>query len=175
MHLLLTAPILKRLRRELRHAGAREIGGLLMGEHVRDDVFRVVDISVQRTGGSIASFVRDPASHDAQLKSFFARTRGDFTRFNYLGEWHSHPMCDPAPSQTDCNSIQSIIDNPDVGANFVVLLVVKLASRTKIEGTAMVFRPHLASMNVVVLSEDIGLASRLERMVPSWLGGWFKQ
>jgi integrative and conjugative element protein (TIGR02256 family) len=175
MRLLLTEPILKRLRRELRRARSREIGGLLMGEHVCDDVFRVVDISVQRTGGSVASFVRDPASHDAQLKSFFARTKGHFTRFNYLGEWHSHPMFDPVPSETDCHSMQSIIDNPDVGANFVVLLVVKLASRTKIEGTAMLFRPQLPSMNVVLLTEDIRLASRVERTVPSWLGRWFKQ
>src|SRR5262249_9219543 len=135
MRLLLTAPILKRLRRELRGAGSSEIGGLLMGEHIGGDEFRVVDISVQRTRGSIASFVRAPASHEGQLKAFFARTKSDFTRFNYLGEWHSHPMFAPVPSDTDCQSMQSIVDNPDVGANFVVLLVVKLASRTKLEGT----------------------------------------
>jgi [CysO sulfur-carrier protein]-S-L-cysteine hydrolase len=175
MRLLLTAPILKRLRRELRRAGSREIGGLLMGEHVGDDAFRVVDISVQRTGGSIASFVRDPTSHDAQLKAFFARTKGDFERFNYLGEWHSHPMFAPVPSETDCRSMQSIVDNPEVGANFVVLLVVTLASRTKIKGTATVFRPQLPATNGVVLTEDLGLVSRLERSVPSWLGRWFKQ
>jgi integrative and conjugative element protein (TIGR02256 family) len=175
MHLLLTAPILKRIRRELRRAGLSEIGGLLMGEHVGDDEFRVVDISVQRTGGSIASFVRDPASHNAQLKAFFARTGGDFTRFNYLGEWHSHPMFAPVPSETDCHSMQSIVDNHDVGANFLVLLVVRLASRTKIEGTAMVFRRQLPPMNVVISAEDIGLGSRFERAVPSWLGRWLKR
>ena len=50
MQLLLPARILKRIRRELKSSGAQEIGGLLMGEHVREDVFRVVDISVQRYG-----------------------------------------------------------------------------------------------------------------------------
>jgi hypothetical protein len=78
MQLLLPSRITKRIRRELKRAGTQEIGGLLMGEHVRADAFRVVDISVQRTGGSSASFVRDPASHDAQLKAFFARTGADF-------------------------------------------------------------------------------------------------
>lgn len=146
-----------------------------MGERIGGDEFHVVDISVQRTGGSIASFVRDPASHEAQLKAFFARTKSDFTRFNYLGEWHSHPMFAPVPSETDCQSMQSIVDNPDVGANFVVLLVVKLASRTKLEGTAMLFRPQLPAMEAVVVTEDLGLFSRLERTVPSWLGRWFKQ
>jgi len=92
MQLLLTPQILKRLRRELRRAGEREIGGLLMGEQVRDEVFRVVDLSVQRAGGTEACFIRDPASHKAQLDKFFARTGGDYTRFNYLScaEFEGH-------------------------------------------------------------------------------------
>lgn len=132
---------------------------------MREDEFRVVDLSVQRSGGSTATFVRDPADHEAQLKSFFARTKDDFTRFNYLGEWHSHPLFVPIPSETDRHSMQSIVENPDVGASFLVLLVVKLASRTRIEGAAMVFRPHLPSMDVVVLSEDAGLGSPIEHPV----------
>jgi integrative and conjugative element protein (TIGR02256 family) len=144
-----------------------------MGEHVGDDVFRVVDISVQRSGGSRIHFVRDPSSHATQLQAFFARTGNDFTRFNYLGEWHSHPTCEPIPSSTDCDSMQSIVDNPDVGVNFLVLLVVKLAGRQKIAGTATAFRPFLPLMSVVVLSEDIGPGSRLGSAVPSWLRRWF--
>src|ERR1700687_5436645 len=101
MHLLLTATVLKRLRRELRRAGSREIGGLMMGEHVGDDVFRVVEISVQRSGGSAACFVRDPVEHEAALQAFYVRTDSDYTRFNYLGEWHSHPMFEPVPSPMD--------------------------------------------------------------------------
>lgn len=139
MRLLLTAKILKRLRRELRRAGSREIGGLLMGEHVRDDVFRVVDISVQRTGGSSGHFVRDPASHDAQLRSFFARTRGEFMRFNYLGEWHSHPTFEPVPSTVDMTTMQSLVEDPLVGANFLILLVVTLTVDGRIDGSATAF------------------------------------
>lgn len=144
-----------------------------MGEHVRDDVFRVVDISVQRSGGSPTHFVRDPASHAAQLQTFFSRTGNDFTRFNYLGEWHSHPAFEPAPSSTDCDSMQSIVEDPGVGVNFLILLVVKLAGRQRIAGTATVFRPLLPSMSVAVLSENIGPGSRFERALPSWLRGWF--
>ena len=111
MQLLLPTQVTKRLRQELRRAKAREIGGLLMGEHVRDDVFRVVDISVQRSGGSQTHFVRDPSSHAAQLDAFFARTGNDFTRFNYLGEWHSHPTFEPAPvrpTAIPCNRLSTI-------------------------------------------------------------------
>ena len=44
MQLLLPNPILKRLQRELRRASRSEIGGLLMGEHLGDETFRVADI-----------------------------------------------------------------------------------------------------------------------------------
>jgi proteasome lid subunit RPN8/RPN11 len=98
MQLLLPPKIIKRLQRELRRAGKQEIGGLLMGEHVRDEIFRVVDISVQRAGGSEAYFIRDPASHKTQLEKFFADTGADYSRFNYLGEWHSHPTFEAVPS-----------------------------------------------------------------------------
>src|SRR5690606_1513044 len=107
MRLLLTVPIALRLRRELRRAGRREIGGLLMGEHLYDDVFRIADITVQRSGGAKTCFVRQPHEHQAELNSFFERTGANYSRFNYLGEWHSHPSFDPLPSETDLQTMQS--------------------------------------------------------------------
>jgi len=143
-----------------------------MGEHVREDVFRVVDISVQRSGGSSACFVRDPASHDAGLKSFFSRTGHDFTRFNYLGEWHSHPTFEPAPSQVDIATMQSLVEDPAVGVNFLVLLVVKLAVGKTIEGSATVFSPQMPPASVAILSEQIESKFRVVRVLVRWLRDW---
>ena len=140
MQLLLAPQIVKRLKRELRRAGTREIGGLLMGEHVADELFRVVEISVQRTGGSDACFIRHPKDHEVTLRKFFANTRDEYTRFNYLGEWHSHPSFEPSPSETDMLTMQSIINDPAVGANFLVLLIAKLAGQKQIAATATAFR-----------------------------------
>lgn len=154
MQLLLTHTILERLRRELRRAGEREIGGLLMGEHVRDEVFRVVDLSVQRAGGTEACFIRDPARHKAQLDSFFARTGGDYTRFNYLGEWHSHPTFDALPSSKDIGTMQSLVSEPAVGVNFLVLLVARLSIEKQIEATATVFTPTASPAAVPISAED---------------------
>jgi [CysO sulfur-carrier protein]-S-L-cysteine hydrolase len=71
MRLLLPSWLTKLLKRELRCVRSREIGGLLMGEHVRDELFRLLDISVQRWGGSDARFIRHPKNHKKQLKKFF--------------------------------------------------------------------------------------------------------
>src|SRR6202041_2152555 len=97
MQLLLPIQIAKRVHSEMRRAGHREIGGLLMGEHLNDEMFRVVDITVQRSGGSQACFVRNPGEHQSQLQEFFDRTGANYSRFNYLGEWNSHPAFDPSP------------------------------------------------------------------------------
>jgi [CysO sulfur-carrier protein]-S-L-cysteine hydrolase len=153
MQLLLAPQVIKRLQRELRRAGSQEIGGLLMGEHLRDELFRVVEISVQRSGGSQACFIRNPSEHQAQLQKYFARTGEDYTRFNYLGEWHSHPSFEPIPSSTDIQTMQSIVDDPSVGANFLVLLIAKLSSNKQIEETAMAFRACMQPVSVTLLAD----------------------
>lgn len=168
MKILLPQPIIQRLASEIRRARRREIGGLLMGEHLRDDIFRVVEISVQRSGGSRAHFVRDPVEHKAQLAAFFERNGDDFTRFNYLGEWHSHPSFEPLPSITDIETMQSIVNDPEVGANFLILFIVTWKRWRGMELSAMGFRRNGAPFEVSVETEGQG-PSRV-----CWCG-WIKQ
>lgn len=154
MQVLLSRQILRRLQRELRRAGRQEIGGLLMGQHVCDETFRVVDVSIQRSGGSDVCFIRDPKDHQAQLNSFFARTGADYARFNYLGEWHSHPSFQPLPSSTDLRTMQSIVENPDVGVNFALLLIVRRSKTATIEASVVAFRKHAAPLAVPLIIEE---------------------
>ena len=142
-----------------------------MGEHVGDDVFRVVEISVQRSGGSAAHFVRDPAEHQASLNAFFTRTDGDYGRFNYLGEWHSHPTFEPLPSPVDVATMQLLVENAGVGANFLVLLVVKLAGPKTIEASAAAFVPRMPPSEVVLSSEPAEPEVGIGRVLPRWLRG----
>lgn len=154
MHLLLTHPIARRLQRELRRASRREIGGLLMGEHVHEDVFRIVDISVQRSGGSATCFVRHPHQHAAELNEFFDRTGSDYRKYNYLGEWHSHPSFSPQPSQTDVDTMQSIVSDTSVGANFLVLLIVRLDEHGSLQMSANAFRSNASPVPVRIEIES---------------------
>ena len=153
MQLLLSPQVVKRLKRELRRAGRKELGGLLMGEHLPEETFRVVEVSVQRTGGTEACFMRYPDDHKKQLEDFFARTRNDFARFNYLGEWHSHPSFAPVPSATDRRTMQSIVEDPEVAVNFLVLLVCKRVARSALEATATVFRAEADPLSALVVME----------------------
>lgn len=124
----------------LKQAGSRETGGILMGEHVGEDTFRVAEITVQRQPGTIATFVRALADVAQALTRFFRRTNYEYTRFNYLGEWHSHPSFALEPSASDCLSMLEIVEDPDVGANFAVLMIVRLDG-DELDGAPFIFQP----------------------------------
>jgi integrative and conjugative element protein (TIGR02256 family) len=145
MKLLLPHKQWSRLCDELKAADRKEIGGLLMGEHVGKDAFKVVDLSVQRSGGTGSCFVRDPKDHQADLAAFYDKTDFDFTRFNYLGEWHSHPSFPARPSSQDLASMTELVNDDAVGVNFLVLLVVKLGWWNPLSATATVFLRGKAS------------------------------
>lgn len=124
----------------LRKAGRREVGGILMGEHTGPNLFVVREMTVHRRG-AFASFVRKIEDAIGRLRAFFQQTGNDYTRFNYLGEWHSHPSFAPYPSRTDDLSMLQIVQDEAVGANFVVLLIAKLGSEGELIATAHTYLP----------------------------------
>lgn len=131
------------LRRSLRKAGDREIGGVIMGEQVAPDHFRIVEVSLDAVTGSAVHFVRDPAEHEAALRSFFERTGADYRRFNYLGEWHSHPNFPVRPSPADIGAMQGLVDG-ERGIDFSALLIVRLRFRLILEAASWMFVRHAA-------------------------------
>jgi len=128
-----------RLRAALAKAGRREIGGMLMGEQVAPDHFRIVDFSVDAFSGSHTHFCRDPEVHRNTLDEFFDRTGLDYQRFNYLGEWHSHPSFSIHPSVEDIETMTDIVDNGASAIAFAALLIVRLRWRLWIDYSLTLF------------------------------------
>lgn len=121
-------------------AGRREVGGILMGEHAGPNLFVVREMTVHRRG-AFASFVRRIEDAVGKLRAFFQQTGHDYTRFNYLGEWHSHPSFSPYPSKTDDFSMLQIVQDENVGANFAVLLITKLGLDGELIATVHTYLP----------------------------------
>ncbi len=169
MKLLLPYRLLKHLHSEMRRAKRREIGGLLLGEHVGDDTFRLVDVTVQRSGGSSAHFLRDPAEHQPQLDEFFARTGADFTRYNYLGEWHSHPSFEPLPSLQDVDTMQGIVESAAVGVNFAVLIIARVGLIGKIQLSGTLFRPSWRPEGVQIVVESEPRSKHPIQVIVRWV------
>ncbi|MFN6481419.1 MULTISPECIES: Mov34/MPN/PAD-1 family protein [unclassified Nostoc] len=139
MKILLPEEITSKLTKALKQAGYKEIGGILMGEYVSEAVYRIKDLTIQFSGGTSSFFVRFAEEISNPLQRFFKETGYDFTRFNYLGEWHSHPNFALLPSSTDCKSMWEIVEDPSIGANFAVLMIVQLDNTQCIKGTVTVF------------------------------------
>ncbi|WP_024576592.1 MULTISPECIES: Mov34/MPN/PAD-1 family protein [unclassified Afipia] len=140
MKLLIPAELILRLQPELRRGGRKEIGGVLVGEHVERSIFRIVDLSVQHTGGTAVHFVRDEKQSKVFLEKFFERVGNDYQRFNYIGEWHSHPSFEPFPSGEDHATMRQIVSDPTVGVNFAILIIATLAPRSMLKLSATAYR-----------------------------------
>jgi Prokaryotic homologs of the JAB domain len=121
----LSSEVCRVMQDACRHAKERETGGMLFAEHVGEDEFRVLEATVEGTG-TLASFVRLVGDGLARLDRFFRRTRHDYRRFNYIGEWHSHPSFVLQPSGRDDTTMIDIVTDPSTGALFAVAVIVKL-------------------------------------------------
>jgi hypothetical protein len=140
LNLILPPDISGRIKTALEKAGRREVEGRAAGRACGTDEFSVREITVHRLG-AIASFVRLIEDALARIMSFFQDVNHDYRRFNYVGEWHSHPSFEPEPSPRDDASMGEIVQDPEVGANFVALLVVKLDGAGNLLASAHAYLP----------------------------------
>jgi len=110
-----------------------------MGEHVGLNHFAVRALYFQNPG-TIASFLRGVVGAARAIKAFCASKGNDFRRFNYLGEWHTHPLFTVQPSAQDHSTMRELATDKQVGANFVVLLIFRLNGLV-LEGSAHTYLP----------------------------------
>lgn len=120
----LTEPVKKKLTDALHKYGDFEIGGILIGRKVDEDIFEIVDASISDEDNrfSFVSFMRGTKKSERLLKQHFRQASG-----YYIGEWHSHPRFSLNPSWADIRTMKGILHNPSYGVSFVILLIVHLA------------------------------------------------
>lgn len=124
----------------LQRAGRREIGGQLYGEQLAPSHFLVTHLTVQHAPGTISRFIVDLTQATQDAFTFFQRTQRKYTRFNYIGEWHSHPSYAVLPSGTDRSTMQALVTDPAFKGHFAVLLIARLDGETLTAG-AWLFDP----------------------------------
>jgi hypothetical protein len=154
MQLLIPPEISQQLVEAMRQAGKREIGGILMGEHIGPDTFRVKEITIQRKGGTFAAFTRMVQGILSPLLAFFDTTKHDYTRFNYLGEWHSHHSFALVPSRPDHITMNNLVMDPQLGARFILLLLVKTGHHGQLEGSITVYQPNKPPFAGIIIHES---------------------
>ena len=114
------------LCRALRRAGNKEIGGQIFGEQLAPSDFQATHLTFQKGPGRFARFIVDIVQAARDALRFFDRTGHCYTRFNYIGEWHSHPNFGIRPSGTDLATMQHLVLDHDFQGDFAVLMLARL-------------------------------------------------
>lgn len=172
--IILSCRCARKLKKELRLAGANEIGGVMAGEHLADGKFLVKELSVQRDG-TTASFARDPVKHRKFMRRFHLLTGHNTERYNYLGEWHSHPSFLALPSPPDLRTMQAEIEDRDQTASFLVLLVIKLGRDGGLIGSTHAFRRRLLPIRVnLVAAPGATVREEVPITAPGSLRAWLR-
>lgn len=130
MRLLLPSDELRALAAALDQAGTNEIGGQIFGEQIAPSDFRVTELTFQQRHGTFAQFIVDLVQAAGDALGFFDRTEHRYTRYNYVGEWHSHPSFEVHPSSTDVATMRGMVRERGFKGNFAVLMIVRLDGST---------------------------------------------
>lgn len=103
--------------------GNLEIGGMLVGYQRGKNHFSIADATIADDIGkfSIFNFIRDPIKSIKIITQLFIKKK-----YNYIGEWHSHPKFALQPSTKDIATMKGIIADKGYGVNFVLLIITKL-------------------------------------------------
>ena len=138
------------LRQALHRAGTKEIGGQIFGEQLAPSDFVASELTLQKRPGTFARFIVDLVQAARDAMRFFDRTQHQYTRYNYIGEWHSHPSFEVEPSGTDLGTMRDLVSDPDFKGLFAVLMITRLESGGCVTCRAWVFDPkgHEAAVTV---------------------------
>jgi [CysO sulfur-carrier protein]-S-L-cysteine hydrolase len=100
-----------------------EIGGMLIGYQKGKNHFAIADVTIADDTGkfSIFNFIREPIKSIKIVTELFKKKK-----YNYIGEWHSHPKFTLQPSSKDIATMKGIISDKGYGVNFVLLIITKL-------------------------------------------------
>jgi len=138
------------LRQALRRAGTKEIGGQIFGEQLAPSDFIASELTLQKRPGTFARFVVDLVQAARDAMRFFDRTQHQYTRYNYIGEWHSHPSFEVHPSGTDLAAMRDLVSDPDFKGLFAVLMITRLESGELLTCRAWIFDPQRREATVTV-------------------------
>lgn len=134
MKLRINGDLIAAWQKDLAKAGKREIGGVLFGEQIAEGDFRIIEATRQRFGGGTRDrFHRRGRPARKAIEALHDAHGGDAERFNYLGEWHSHPSAPAVPSIRDQVTMFQLLADQAGAVNFLVLLIVRVNSAQALE------------------------------------------
>ena len=128
-------PAYDRIIKALKKYGDYEIGGILIGYKKRRNHFAISDATIANDikKFNIMSFIREPMKSLKILIGTYKKKK-----YNYIGEWHSHPRFNLYPSPGDIATMRGILTDPGYSVDFVLLIITRL-NEGKVEMAGFLF------------------------------------
>lgn len=136
--LALTPEAYQLIERLARDGAGKETGGILIGFHAGKDI-RVVKASDAGPNAQRSScgFLRDTRYCQAMLDQEHAGSGAD-----YVGEWHTHVIDLPRPSEGDLLTLARIILDPDYNfPSFSMILAINRGGVPEVQGYMVEVEP----------------------------------
>lgn len=98
-----------------------ESGGILIGRRILDSRDLVVDLATRPFPTDLRtkeSYVRHPRGHQEVLDRMWHDSHGTRT---YLGEWHTHPTEEVAPSRKDLRNWRRLARRSEAPSVFLIV------------------------------------------------------
>lgn len=176
MRLRIPTSIIEQWAADLDRASHKEVGGVLFGEQITEGDFRIVEITRQQFfGGTATTFKRRGGVARKEILALHEKFGGDPKRFNYLGEWHSHPNAPAWPSLQDECTMQKLLADQGGVVNFLILIIVKLDEQAKFHICARAYLASGHNLNCEIEIEategDVADEASIDKQEKEWTNG----
>lgn len=124
MTIVIPKEISELLKKELDFMGQNETKGSFFAERIDNDLFEVNEIYFSKKRGTF-SFIKMIIGDEYKKfqKKYHEKYSFDYEKYNYIGDWHSHPSFSCFPSTYDKK--EAIDDFKKSNANFIVQFIFK--------------------------------------------------
>lgn len=146
--------MIERWASELSGAGHKEIGGVLFGEQIAEGDFRIIEATRQRfVAGRATTFKRRGLVARKEILDLHKKFGDNPERFNYLGEWHSHPNAPIVPSLQDESTMYELLADQSEAVNFLVLIILRLDPEARFHINAQTYLASGHKMDCAIVIE----------------------
>ena len=152
---ILSEAVAAKIRDGIPRASQIEAGGVMLGEHVGDNTFRVTDVSLKL--GRHRYYYCDPPEHQPFVDEFLARFP-DRKRFGLLGTWHSHPSGIAMPGRGDLRTLKDKMTSPLCDLSFMVMMIACLNGASQVYAGGVVLLRGESDVQMVEITIEDGQA-----------------
>jgi len=152
LEIIIPAKITSLIKKHIDKYSPLETKGALFAEHLGDNIFKIDSVYLEPKPGT-TTYVKLVVNrvYQAFQNSFHKKHQYHFSKFNYIGDWHSHPLFECIPSSFDVEEVQKDLKNSN--ANFLVQLILKV-NQDKLIGNAFYYSNQVSAKKIHLVIEN---------------------